>query len=354
MEPVLKYYTVADLKQWLLHNKPADGLSERIIAPTRAYAIMNNPYVKDEDAVVSAILEDGEPAAFTAAFPEILERPKGKLAWWFSTLYCRPESVGKGYGLIVVGQLCEKIGEGNFFDMDGAKETVEIFNYLGLTTAYSKRYIFSPKHINTKTLKGKLVYAFNYIKDIRRKHYLSKFKFDIDDDKYHVKYCSFVDDTTYNFMRNHSSSDMFFRSKEMFNWILTYPFLITSPMISNVHKDTQFTSNVTKYYIQLVSVYKGDLMIGVYIYRVLNDSMSVSYLYYDSNFDSVVFSSIAKHFIMLHLNSIRTLSMDFATWFKKFNFTEKMEDVNPSFSYPSEFNFSENLRIQQGDGDVFV
>lgn len=354
MDPIIKYYTVADLKQWLIHNKPTEGLSERIIAPQRAYAIMNNPFVIDDDAVLCAIFENGEPAAYTAAFPEVLERPKRERIWWFSTLYCRPESTGKGYGLIVVGTLAEIYGVENCFDMDGAKETIEIFNYLGLITAYSKQFVFSPKHISINTLRGKCATLYNFFRNISKKRLLYAVEFDIDNELYSIKYCNYIDDLTYDFMRNHSSSDMMFRSKDMYDWILHYSFLINSTLILNTRKDTYFTSNVRTYYMQLVRVYRNDLLIGVYIYRVLDEELSISYLYYDDKYANVVFSSIAKHFALLKMKRLKTTSEDFATWFLKYDFTEKFENLNISFSYPRAFKCPNDLMIQQGDGDMFV
>ena len=48
-------FTIADLKDWILKGKPKEGLSERIITPTRAYSFINNPYVTDDMPVVSAL-----------------------------------------------------------------------------------------------------------------------------------------------------------------------------------------------------------------------------------------------------------------------------------------------------------
>ena len=55
--PELKLYTVAQLREWLMYNHAPEGLSEQIIAPSRAWAIIHNPYVKDDDPVVAAIFE---------------------------------------------------------------------------------------------------------------------------------------------------------------------------------------------------------------------------------------------------------------------------------------------------------
>ena len=68
--PELKIYTILDLRNWLIHNHATEGLSDKIIAPQRAYAIINNPYVKDEDSVLCAIFENEIPVAYTATFPD--------------------------------------------------------------------------------------------------------------------------------------------------------------------------------------------------------------------------------------------------------------------------------------------
>ena len=156
---ILQTYSVADLKDWLLHNNPHNGLSAAVIAPARAYAIMNNPFVNDETIVSCSLFVDGELVAFTAAFPEVLHRPENRLAWWFSTLWCNPAYAGRGFGLIVVGSLCELIGEGNFFDAEGARETVEIFKMLGLENVFVSRYVFSGTKIHTDTIRGKLAWS---------------------------------------------------------------------------------------------------------------------------------------------------------------------------------------------------
>ena len=106
--PELKLYTVAQLRDWLEQNHPADGLSEQIIAPSRAWAIIHNPYVKDDDPVLAAIFENGEMAAFTAAFPEMIGE---KRYWWFTSLWCDPKHQGKGCGVIVIGSLAEVYSE---------------------------------------------------------------------------------------------------------------------------------------------------------------------------------------------------------------------------------------------------
>lgn len=350
--PDLKIYTILDLRNWLIHNHAAEGLSEKIIAPQRAYAIINNPYVKDEDSVLCAIFENEIPVAYTAAFPDWIEGEK-RIIWWFSTLYCHPSVQGKGYGLIVIGQLCELIGEGNYFDMDGAEETVSIFNYLRLTTRYVPRYLFTHKNIHCNSLKGVLAYMVNCINQwqcgIRRKNLLQK----ISKNSYSFRYVSYVDDTTYRFITNHATGDVFVRSQAMLDWIISYPFMQVSPLINRVDKSLEFSSMVQSYALQLVQVWKHSKLVGVFLYRMMNGQFSLKYLYYEQNFVQDVFEAIAEHIILLKAQSIQTIDKTFAQWLKPLMLTSKYIEEKQSFSFPNWFD-TKDVNIQQGDGDVFV
>ena len=352
MEPILKYYTISDLKNWLLHNQCIEGLSDKIIAPQRACAIINNPYVKNDDPVLCAIFENDTPVAYTAAFPDWLENEK-RVIWWFSTLYCHPSVQGKGYGLIVIGQLCKLIGEGNYFDMDGAEETISIFNYLGLTTQYISRYVFTDKNINCSSLKGMLAYVLNRVNQwqcgIHRKKILHK----IAKNYYTLRYMSYVDDTTYRFIVDHATNDVFVRSQTMLNWIISYPFMQASPLINRVDRTLEFASEVKSYTLQTVQVWKHNKLVGVFMYRMMNGLFALKYLYYEHDFMQDVFEAIAEHIISLKAQSIQTIDRTFAQWLKPLMLTSKYIEERQSFSFPDWFE-TKDKSIQLGDGDVFV
>ena len=222
--PELKLYTVADLREWLEHNHPVDGLSEQIIAPSRAWAIIHNPYVKDDDPVLAAIFEDGEMAAFTAAFPEMISNQR---YWWFTSLWCDPKHQGKGFGLIVIGSLAEIYGEEFILDRWGAKETVEIFSCLGAQTAYTPRYIFGSK-INRQTAKGQLVYVVRLLQKGLHKLIEKPTKHE----DYALRYLSYIDNETYAFIQSHRDQDLFLRTQLMLNWILHEPLAIIGLSVS--------------------------------------------------------------------------------------------------------------------------
>lgn len=343
--PELKLYTVAHLREWLMNNHTTEGLSEQIIAPTRAWAIIHNPYIKDEDAIVAAIFEDGQLAAYTASFPDMLD---GQRVWWASTLYCYPQFSGRGYGMIVVGSLMEAHEPEQTYDRWGAKETVEIFSHFGYHTIYTKRYHLSCKKINTASFKGKLAYALQTLK----KHLHSWPK--SSGANYTLQYTSYIDGEAYAFMQNHKGNDLWLREQNMFNWIVRYPFRQGSPLIKKVEQSEAFKSFVSSYQYIIAKVYNNVNIVGCYIMRAASDALAVICLYYTDDSRDLVFTSIADHIISFNPKSFTTESDELLSYIQKDFYFPKMIEEEVSFSVPPGISLPDSFAMQLADGDCFA
>lgn len=342
--PELKLYTVADIREWLVNNKPTEGLSRQIIAPTRAWAIIHNPYVKDDDAIVAAIYEDGQLAAYTASFPDMLD---GKRVWWASTLYCYPKYTGKGYGMIVVGSLMEAHEPELTYDRWGAKETVEIFSHFGYKTTYTARYHFSSKAIVTSSLKGKLANCVQSLQKLLRPQKLSNAS-------YTLRYASYIDGEAYAFMQSHRSNNLWLREQDMLNWIIRYPFMQGCPLFNAAEKDTHFTSYVHSFDFRVVKVYSNARLTGVYVLRCKDDELTIVYLYYSKGNEDTVFASIADHIAVLSPKSFVTENKALCEYIRKHVYFPKTSEEKVSFSVPAGFTLSKRDTLQLGDGDSFA
>lgn len=339
--PELNVYTVADIREWLENNKPAEGLSERVIAPTRAWAIVHNPYVKDEDAIVAAIFEDSELAAYTASFPDMLD---GKRVWWASTLYCYPPFAGRGYGMIVVGSLMEAHEPELTYDRWAAKETVEIFNHFGYQTTYTKRYHLTDKKIDTNSVKGKLAYCAQELKKCL--HPWPK----VSKASHTVQYALTIDDEVYAFMKAHKGNDLWLREQDMLNWIVQYPF------VKKGVNETAcvFGANAMVYEYKIAKVYIEEQLQGVYVLRQYDDALSIAYLYYTEEKQDEVFLSILSHIITIKPTSLVTENYDLLNFVKNRLYFPKMEKEKVSLSLPDKQQYLNNFTLQLGDGDSFV
>lgn len=338
--PELKLYTVKDLRDWLENNHPAEGFTEQVIAPTRAWAIIHNPYVKD-DAIVAAIFEDGQLAAYTASFPDMLD---GQRIWWASTLYCYPQFAGRGYGMIVMGSLMEAHEPDLTYDRWGANETVEIFNHFGYQTTYTLRYHLSDGKIDTSFLKGKLAYcALGLKKCLHPWPKASKAD-------YTIQYASTIDDEAYEFMKAHRGNDLWLREQDMLNWIITYPFVKAG------EKETEcvFGANAKVYEYKVVKVYVRESLHGVYVLRMHNDTLSVVYLYYTYEKRDVVFNSIINQIVALHPKSFVTENPYLFERVRENLYFSKMHEEKVSLSLPNIKNNIADFTLQLGDGDSFA
>lgn len=345
--PELKLYTVAQIREWLEHNHAAEGLSEQIIAPSRAWAIIHNPYVKDEDPVVAAIFVDGEMAAYTAAFPELIDEQR---YWWFTSLWCNPKHQGKGYGLIVIGSLAEVYGEEYILDRWGAKETVEIFSCLGAKTIYTPRYIFGSK-INRQTIKGKLLYFVRSLQKCLHKLIEKPVKYE----DYTLRYITNIDDLTYEFIKAHRNHDLFLRTQPMLNWILQYSFTQACPMIERTLPTTPFApARALSNAIHAVQVWDKERQIGFYMLKHTEDDLHALYVYCEEGTKDNTFTSIRDHAKRLKVSQFITDNEDLAAYMRKNMYFPKERTEQIHFAHPASFNIPNNIMLQYGDGDGFT
>lgn len=345
--PELKLYTVYQLREWVMHNHAAEGLSEQAIAPIRAWAIIHNPYVQDDDSVLAVIFEDGEVAAYITAFPEVID---GRRIWWFSTLWCEPKHRGKGYGLIVTGSLVELYGVDNCFDRWGAPDTIEIFSYFGHQTIYTPRYIMGTK-INRNTTKGKWVYMFRSVQ--KWLHRLIEHRYV--EECYSLRYVSYIDDDTYAFICNHRKTDYFLHSQEMLNWELRYPFTTSAPLVEHARCSCLFSpSEIPHSQLYAVQVLENSQMIGFYILKHNEESMHVLFLYYEEKMKNKVFASIRDHIRQLHIAQCTTDSGDLAAYMRTQIYFPKNNNVEVSLSFPNTAIMPKEVILQYGDGDNFT
>ena len=342
----LELFTVRQVRQWLQTGVGERGLSEKLIARTRAWAIVNNPYATDDLNIISAIFVNDEVAAYTYLFPD---DNKGERIYWNTTLYCAPQYEGRGYAAIVMGQFCELYGE-CYFDLDAARASVENLKFVGLQVNYVDQYVLSNKSIRTTTLRGRLAALAQRIRILctSRERQL---RHQIAAANYRLEYVNFVDDATYAFIAAHATNDLFLRSQAMFNWILAYPFMQESPLSHRVERDTQFTSTRRTFRFYAVRVLVDDQLVGFYILNHSREVQYLNYLYYDEAYAESIFLSIAEHILLFHAPKFFTANKACADFVAQYRLYPKREVFRKSFSHPQSFVYDPTRFIQAGDGD---
>ena len=348
----LELFTVAELRDWLIHNQAVRGLSEALISKQRAYAIVMNPNTKDEMPIVSALFVNDEVAAYTACFPDVMERPKDMLIQWCTTLYVSPQYEGRGYAYIVLQQMIEVYGDA-FLDLYAAEASQANISYTGLKIDYIEQYIFRKKPIAVprwmpKQLRG--TYVRRAIRLLKEK-ILSELK----KHSYTIAYLPQMDDASYAFVKEHSQEDMFLRTQGTFTWMLQHGFRQEGPLVDRVESTKEFPGCNSVYRIYGVQVLKEGQIVGFYILRSSSDDLAVKYLYYAKEHADDVFASIAEHMLVIDNMLFITHNQALAEYIANMSEIYQQESTEKiSFSHPVSFRYDSTKRIQGGDGDMFV
>lgn len=347
----LELFTIAEVRDWLVHNQSARGLSEEIMSRTRAWAIINSPYAMDETYIISVLFVNNEVAAYTAVFPEKMARPD-RLVYWDTTLYVSPKYEGRGYAAIVIGNILEQYGA-DFFDHAAADASVANFKFLGLPIYRVPQYIFRQKAISGHGMKALLARTAQKIKDVKRKQTFQTEWKNIANIEYSIKYVDFVDDDTYNFIRAHSEQDAFLRTQTSFNWMLQYGFNRETPLFQRVIKSGQFMSDKIEYAKYAVQVWMGDKLCGFYILVQDQKQSIIKYIYFDSVSEREVFASIFEHLYQHPTPIFVTYQPTLAKYIEETQLYPAKMVYMTSVTTPIGYQFDMKKLVHAGDGDMF-
>jgi len=347
----LKLYTVADLREYFVHNRPVDLLTERVITSTRAYATIMNPYATDDTAIVSALFVQGEVAAYTYVIPD---EQDGQAIYWNTVLYVDSRYEGRGYGYIVIGQMVEHYGE-RYFDLDAVPASVGNLKYAGLVVDYVNQYVLEHKRIRRNSLKGKMAYVVENGRIRRAMHSLRTSLYRMPSllhpTPYTLRYTHYIDDATYAFIRKHSTLDLFHRSQAMLNWILTYPLGQEAVLSNSTLESCEFSSVHYIYRRYAVQIYVQDELVGVLIFRLNEEELYINYLYYRPEHLQAVLCAIAEHVYRLRPHRVFTAHRLVAECLSSLHIFAHMRVYSKSFSHPASFVYDKTMFIQAGDGD---
>lgn len=343
----LELFTVQQVREWLKTGVGERGLSDLIIPRTRAWAIVNGPYAQEDDPVVVAIFVGDNIAAHVATFPELIN---GERYWCFPDLWCAPEYRGKGYSLIVMGTIAEMFGVEHCIDKWCAPEAIQVFEYLGLKIKYLPRYVLGTR-VNRSSNKGKIV---SFIRILQKKlHRLVECP--IKEEEYSLRYLSYIDDETYAFISSWGKDDYILHTQEYLNWVLTYQFTNSAPLLNRVQNILSFapaeTYNRQMYAVQVLSDGK---IIGVYVMKQKESGLHILYLYYNEMLKDKVFASIRDHVRKMQSEQCYTENKDLYEYLNAQIYFPKRNVEKVSYVYPSSMQEPQLEHVQYGDGDCFT
>lgn len=355
MEDCVNYrkFTVNDVRDWLYNNRD-NGLSETIITRIRAYSIINNPYVNDDMVIIVAAFIRNEIAGYTAIFPEIVERPHQHACAMATTLYVNPNYEGEFISYYLMLRIKEA-SDYSYIGFDSTPAAVLVDQLLGSSLSYYSRfeYLFR-RTVKIKNARSFLTYVKNKILVMNQLFNQVRFIRSHQTLLYGLEYINYVDQSLFTFIEQNSHQDLFLRSRDTFNWILRYPFLIESPCIDMVPKINVFSAYTSKFRIYAVKVLNNNETIGFFILRHGTNDSVLRYCYYNPIYKETVFCAIIEHIHKLDIKLLKSCHLDFDIFLEKHAIYLRRKDENISFTYPVSFPFDAGLHIQGGDGDMIT
>lgn len=342
-------YTIAELRAWLMEHKQ-NGISEWAIDPCRAYAFINNPCAKDDDPALVVVFDDkGEPVGYTGAFAEdfVEGNIKGRF-FWGSTEWLNPSFRGQGIAASMMDKIKVSVGYDKYLALESSEASVRLDKKQGSEVKYYPRIKY--KLFSKNSIKET---CYSYF--IRRKN--KKSLIGLNKYQYRNQYVTFIDEETYDFIRAHAQKDLFLRKRDMFNWMLHYPFLMPVDEDGRAEKSKcEFGSVVRQHSWKTVKVLAEGVLRGVYIISQTDKVRTLRYLYYEKEYKELVFASMANNMIYKGVEEIRFFSEDFHEFLsqhsiKRLNRKTLLEPV--SYTFPNGMMFDKTLLVQGGDGDMF-
>lgn len=351
---MIRIYTIQDLVGWLIEGKE-NGLSEAVISKSRAWAFVNNPYAGPMTLAVAALFEEDEMKGYAAVFPERFEGVNPTI-YWGSTYFVDASMRGKGCGIKILSELQNSL-DGIYATTQTPVSSSAIFKKLGAEEKWFPEYWIklqknNPARGRLTLLKQGVNQLYGTLFQKRKKllHWCDSFRFQIE-------YCSFVDDKTYSFIKEHRGKDLLLRSKEMFNWLLQYPFLQNVVLEKELKSDSYYfscnTSDYRQYAVRVLNV-TGEL-VGFYMFMYREGEVNLLYLYYTQNSKEMVMASFYKHLLKVNAVRLRTTSLELVSFFKKNALPViNMRQSRLNLCAPKLLAVPEGVTIQGGDGDMFV
>lgn len=338
----IKIYNIQELRNWL-ESGDSDSLTTDVISQSRAISLVNNPSALPEHPALAEAFLDGKSVGYTAVFPD---RDSSGNLWFFGTTgYMDASCRGMGIGTKLYSAMMDAT-DGRWLAIDSSPAALAISHKTGLNIGYYKRYylLFQSGRSILGNLKKKQI---NYINHSVLKNINNGITF---------SYMRYMEEPVFKFIQNHSADYLFNRTREMYNWILQFPFKTEGPESLINSTKYNFTTTIQQYYIYGIKIYQDARLVGVAIFRMNNGILSLLYWFYDKTDTNTIYPAIVRHVTEQRISQFRTFDKLFIDYFnnlgmQSLNSRCRFQEV--TLSYPNCFNVDEQLCLQCGDGDMF-
>ena len=347
-------FYVKDLADWLVDGKN-NGLSEMVISKPRAWAFVKNPCASPTTPAVAVLFENDETKGYAAVFPERFEGVDSTI-YWGSTYFVDESMRGKGCGVKILSELQNSL-DGVYATTQTPVSSSAIFKKLGAEETWFPEYWIKLQKWNPNRGKRSLLKQCGnqlYASAIQHSRRIEKWCHTF---HYRLEYCVFIDEETYAFIKDNRLNDLLLRSREMLNWMLTYPFLVNVVLSHRIYPSKNFFScykqGLGQYAVKVLN--ESNRLVGFYIFKCDAGEVNLLYLYYLPESEDMVMASFYEHLLKMGAIRLRTTSGELVAFIERHALP--MLDISESrlnFCTSATIGVPQGATIQGGDGDMFV
>lgn len=292
----------------LLSNDDFWNHSFLSISKHRLYAHYKNPNLKEDDIVLLLSYLNNELMGYMGVFIDTITIDGlQKKIGWLSTWWVHPKTKGSGIGREILNgmydELNGRIGVSQFtpsakrvYDKSGyfttLKENVGIKAVLrsNLTFVIPAIYPNLKKFENVFNVADHVINFFVNLKLVVQKQLItSKLK------GISVEYLQIPDQESLNLISKYSKSDLSDKGFAFFEWLKTYNWVLTAPLLQLTKKDKyEFSMYDKSFEISYLKILKENSCIGFMVLQKRNYVSKVLFTYYDASKYVVDVSNIIK------------------------------------------------------------
>ncbi len=295
------------------------------ISRHRAISHIHNPRASDRDTLLMLAFNDDQLVGYLGVLPDRIYDREGNKSkcGWLSCMWIDPQSRGLGISKKLVAQALKswdhKILVTEFtypakrlYDKTEAFKDLQIMEGIRLYIRSDLNKLLPPKGGLFQNLKSwwKVIdKGVNLLLDRRFLFYSGKQNFQ-------QEYISHLDNEILDLITTRQENQIFRRSLEELNWILTYPWILSAPA-DEMSKKYHFSSVAGQFEFRPLKLRNSSgQLIAFIIFSRRDDSLKIPYCYFDQNDIDQVTSCIRWHLIHWRISTCTIFQRDLVNAFR--------------------------------------
>ncbi len=327
----------------LLNNADFWQQEKLPISKSRLWALYHNPESDDDDVVLYYFKKNGIIESYLCIYHfwwnyQEKSIKLGAASAWYSS------DQAKGMGFFIMREALQDL-DGNFIS--------HMFNY------HVKELYDASREFQTIQEMTGFTYTFQhdgFFKTKNNKKLESEIQQKLVSDQIEIEYVNYVDDELYTFIQKNSANHFYPKSKDYFNWLLNYRWVLESPVQEiEVKNKYFFSTTVSNYGLYAIKILKKGTLDGFLIFSVFESKLKI-YLYYAQ--DEIKLTSIVKKLVSLFVLRLKCkevhcydniLNHTFVQdrFYKNYTQSKKLSIMHKKF----EIENLKNCHLNYGDGD---